>query len=59
MTSSVSKLHIERLKAQDYYKHKSVGQVVLVNGHIVFHGKGSDAIKFEKCLLRSQNKTRT
>jgi len=42
---------VERLSAKQYYKHKwAVGQVVLVNGQCVFHGKWRDAIKFEKEL---------
>ena len=42
-----TKRHIERLSATTYYGHPSPGQVVLANGHIVFHGEASEARKFE------------
>ena len=38
---------IHRLSARFYYGHRAPGQVVLVNGHVEFHGNGWDARKFE------------
>jgi len=46
---------IERLRASIYYGHRSPGQVVLVNGHIVFHGKECDARKFEARIANGNN----
>jgi hypothetical protein len=45
--------HIERLSAKQYYKNCAIGQVVLVNGHIVFHGSGVEAKKFEARIKSS------
>ena len=39
--------HIERLPARQYYGRHAVGQVVLINGQVVFHGKATEAAKFE------------
>lgn len=44
--------HVERLKATVYYGRKTPGDVVLVGGHVYFHGKGGDARKFEEKILK-------
>ena len=43
-------MQIERLPARLYYGHRAPGQVVLVNGHVEFHGRGRDARAFEARL---------